>query len=585
MTLGDRRVELSGGAPLIESVTRWARERPDAPAYTFVDYGTDRAGRRTSLTWAQTHERAIATAARLRRSAAPGERVALLLPQGLEYLTAMLGALYARLIAVPLFSPAHPGQSERLLGAYTDADPAVVVTTSAALPDVRRFLDIPGVAQPRDVVVADEIEPAVWTPEPVDPDEIAYLQYTSGSTRDPAGVQVTHRNISVNAHQLWAHFGVGPGRPVVMVSWLPLFHDMGLISTLVAPIAYGFQAEFTDPVSFIRNPVRWLTLITRHRDAEVLTAAPNFAYEYCLSRPRDLGELDLRGLRWCLNGAEPVRRRTMDRFSAAFAAAGLRLEAQTPCYGLAEATVFVTAVHGDTPPKTVRADPASLYEGALRSCAPDAARAVELVSCGTPTGQYVAVVDPLTCREAPDDRIGEIWVHGPNVALGYWRKPLHGRETFGGELVAPAAGVPAGPWLRTGDLGVVHAGELYVTGRMKDLIIVDGRNHFPQDIETTVQEAHHAVRADHVAAFAVDGPETERLVVVAERSRRVSSAELDPAEVVRVVRAAVVLAHELQLHELVVVRPGGVPRTSSGKVARSACRQRYLAGELPVVEA
>lgn len=574
MTLEDRCGEFSDGDGLAERVARWAARKPDAPAYTFVDYGSVLEGRSTTLTWAQVHDRACRTAARLRRSAGPGDRVALLLPSGLDYLTTMLGAFYARLIAVPLFSPELPGQHERLIRAYTDADPAVAVTLSRSVPAVETFLE--RTRAPRDLVTADTIEPAGWAAEPVPLDDLAYLQYTSGSTRDPAGVQISHRNITVNARQLWAHFGVGGRRPVVIVSWLPLFHDMGLVATLAAPIVHGVHARFTDPMAFIRNPSRWLAMISAHRDDEVFTAAPNFAYEYSLARAAD--GLDLRGLRWCLNGAEPVRESTLRRFGAAFTAAGLRPEAPTPCYGLAEATVFVTAAPGEAPPKVLTVDAQSLSEGLLRP--PGDGRAASLVSCGTPTGQYVAIADPDSCCELPDGRVGEIWVHGPNVARGYWRKPEHSSATFGGWLSGPAPGVPAGPWLRTGDLGVIHEGELYVTGRLKDVIIVDGRNHFPQDIEVTVQEAHPAVRPDHVAAFSIPGPETERLVVVAERSRHVPP---DLEETRRAVRAAVSTVHDLPLHDLVLVRPGGVPRTSSGKVARSACRERYLAGDLPVV--
>jgi fatty acid CoA ligase FadD32 len=576
MALDDRCGEFMAGESLVERVIRWAARKPDEPAYTFVDYGSVREGHSTTLTWSQVHDRACWTAARLRREANPGDRVALLLPSGLDYLTTMLGAFYARLIAVPLFSPELPGQHERLIRAYTDADPAVAVTTSAALPAVQAFLDQAAV-RPRDVVTADTIEPAPWEAEPVPVDGLAYLQYTSGSTRDPAGVQISHRNIAVNARQLWAHFGVGIRRHVVIVSWLPLFHDMGLVATLAAPIVHGVHARFTDPMAFIRNPARWLAMIDGHHDDEVFTAAPNFAYEYALTRGGAEG-LDLHGLRWCLNGAEPVRESTLQRFAAAFTEAGLRPEAPTPCYGLAEATVFVTAADGEAPPKVLTVDPLSLSEGLLRP--PGDGRAVSLVSCGSPTGQYVAIADPESCQELPDGRVGEIWVLGPNVALGYWRKPAHSSAAFGGWLSGAAIGVPPGPWLRTGDLGVIHEGELYVTGRLKDVIIVDGRNHFPQDIEVTVQEAHPGIRPDHVAAFAVPGPETERLVIVAERSRR---SPPDPEEVRRAVRAAVSTIHDLPLHDLVLVRPGGVPRTSSGKIARSACRERYLAGDLPTV--
>ncbi|MEU4227029.1 fatty acyl-AMP ligase [Nonomuraea sp. NPDC026600] len=582
MALGDLFIDATGEELLTDLVLRWAEERPDAPAFTFVNYGSHRDGRRTTLTWAETHLRACATAARLRRFAAPGDRVALLLPQGLEYLTTMLGSMYARTIAVPLFSPDLPGRSARLAGAYADADPAVVVSTSAILPEVRAFLGDNDLPQPRDLVAADAIEPAAWDWERVDPEELAYLQYTSGSTREPAGVEISHHNLAVNARQLWTRFGVDRHRRVAIVSWLPLFHDMGLVATLAAPIVHGIQVDFTDPASYIRHPARWLRMISDRRDHEVLTAAPNFAYEYCLTRTRDTSGFDLRGLRWCLNGAEPVRQGTLDRFASTFSATGLRPGALTPCYGLAEATVFVTAACEDVPPRILRVDPIGLREAVVRPC--ETERGVGMVSCGRPAGQYVAIVDPETCAELPDDRIGEIWLHGPNVARGYWRKPERSREIFGGRLTDPAGGLPAGPWMRTGDLGIIHDGDLYIAGRIKDLIIIDGRNHFPQDVEATVQDAHPAVRSDHVAAFAIDGADTEHLVVVAERSRTFRIGELDHDEVRNVVRGAVGALHDVWVHDFVLVRPGGVPRTSSGKIARSACRQLYLASRLPTVQ-
>ncbi|WP_230421475.1 AMP-binding protein [Actinomadura soli] len=238
----------------------------------------------------------------------------------------------------------------------------------------------------------------------------------------------------------------------------------------------------------------------------------------------------------CLNGAEPIRPSTLAMFADAFASAGLRPGAQAPGYGLAEATVFVTAAAENVPPKVVAADRGALTQGDLRLCDGGSERASALVSCGRPSGQLVAIVDPETCTELPDGRVGEIWVHGPNVAAGYWRNPVRSQATFSGELSGPGS-LPSGPWMKTGDYGVVHEGELYVTGRIKDLIIVDGRNHYPPDIEVTAQEAHPAIRPDHVAAFALPGEETERLVVVAERNRRVPLGRLDMDEVETAVAA------------------------------------------------
>ncbi|TDD91362.1 fatty acyl-AMP ligase [Actinomadura rubrisoli] len=578
----------SGRTPLIERLARWAREKPDALAFTFVDYSLDPSGAKITLDWAETERRARAMAARLRQVTGPGERTALLLPQSLDYMMAMLGALYAHVIAVPLFSPDLPGHADRLIGAYSDAEPAVIVTTRNALQHVEKFLADHDVPQPKEILFAEEVDldlASTWEDEPIGFDDLAYLQYTSGSTRRPAGVEITHGNVTANAAQLWS--GWAPQKPdPELVSWLPLFHDMGLIATMALPLVRGDHAIFTDPVSFIMNPMRWMELIAERPGKNVYTAGPNFAYEYVASMasPERLAKLDLSGLTTCLNGAEPIRTSTLSTFGDAFAGVGLRPGAQAPGYGLAEATVFVTAAAEDVPPKIIYADRATLTKGEVRLCDGPSERASTLVSCGTPSGQIVAIVDPETRAEQPDGHVGEIWVHGPNTALGYWRNSERSQDTFGGELAEPGE-LPSGPWTKTGDYGVVHEGELYVTGRIKDLIIVDGRNHYPQDIEVTTQEAHPAIRPDHVAAFALQGEETERLVIVAERNRRVPLGRLDPHEVETAVRGAVNVEHEMSVHEFVLIEPGGVSRTSSGKIARAATRQRYLDGALATTEA
>ncbi|MES9536977.1 AMP-binding protein [Actinomadura sp. NPDC000600] len=592
MALGSLLPELlpggSGRTPLIERVARWAREKPDAPAYTFVDYSADPSGAHRTLSWAETDRRARAMAVTLRQVSGPGERAALLLPQTLEYMMTMLGALYSHVIAVPLFSPDLPGHADRLIGAYADAEPAVIVTTRNALPHVEKFLADHDVPQPKEILFAEEVDLSLadrWQDEAIAFDDIAYLQYTSGSTRRPAGVEITHGNVTANAAQLWA--GWAPEKPnPELVSWLPLFHDMGLIATMALPLVRGDHAIYTDPVSFIMNPMRWLQLIAERPGKNVYTAGPNFAYEYVASMaaPEKIADLDLSGLTTCLNGAEPIRTSTLSMFADALAPAGLRPGAQAPGYGLAEATVFVTAAAEDVPPKIISVDREALTQGDLRLREDGADGTSELVSCGRPCGQIVAIVDPEARVEQPDGRVGEIWVHGPNTAPGYWRNSERSQDTFGGELAEPGE-LPSGPWMKTGDYGVVHEGELYVTGRIKDLIIVDGRNHYPQDIEVTAQEAHPAIRPDHVAAFALTGEETERLVVVAERNRRVPLGRLDVDEVESAVRAAVNVEHEMSVHDFVLIEPGGVSRTSSGKIARAATRQRYLDGALATTAA
>lgn len=579
---------------LIAQVARWAREIPQAPAYTFIDH-LGQEGRGETLGWGRVDLRARALAVRLRELAGPGDRAAVLAPQGLDYVVAMLGTMYARLVAVPLFAPGLPGHAERLAGAYADADPAVVLTTTAALPAVTGFL---ATAQtPKHVLAVDTVSDLLadeWDQEPPGPDDLAYLQYTSGSTRAPTGVEITHANLTANAAQLWEVFRAEP-RTSVAALWLPLFHDMGLVATVAMPMVGGNRAVFMDPVAFVMRPVRWLRLLSEFGD--VFTGGPNFAYEYTAARvtAREKEGLDLSGVRVMLNGAEPVRPGAIEAFDAAFGGCGLRPEAHTPAYGLAEATVFVTATGRDERPVVTAFDRDALRHGHAKPLAERGAGS-PLVSCGRPHGQQVRVVGPDR-RERSAGEVGEVWVQGPNVARAYWRDPGRSAEVFGAVLEGAD-----GTWLRTGDLGVLHDGRLYLTGRVKDLIIVDGRNHYPQDIEATTQEAHPAVRRDRVAAFALpaedlaetaerlvagegplqaDGwhaPAGERLVVVAERSRHAPAA--DPVEVARAVRAAVQEQHGLAVHDFVLTGPGGVPRTSSGKIARRSCLRAYLEGAL-----
>lgn len=558
---------------LIAQVARWAREIPQAPAYTFVDHLGG--GGRHTLTWGHADLRARALAVRLRELGGPGDRVAVLVPQGLDYVVAMLGAMYARLVAVPLFAPGLPGHGDRLAGAYADADPLIVLTTTPALPGVADFLAT--VQAPKHVLAVDTVSALLadeWEPEPAAPGDLAYLQYTSGSTREPAGVEITHGNLTANATQLWEAFEARP-RTSVAALWLPLFHDMGLVATVAMPMMGGNHAVFMDPVAFVMRPVRWLRLLSEFGD--VFTAGPNFAYEYTAARvtPEEKAGLDLSGVSVMLNGAEPVRPGAIEAFDAAFAGCGLRPEAHTPAYGLAEATVFVTATGRDERPVVTAFDRDALRDG--HAVPAGTAAGSILVSAGRPHGQRVRVTG-RSGRALPDGTVGEIWVQGPNVARAYWRDPARTAETFGAVLDGAVLDGAGGPWLRTGDLGVLHDGRLYVTGRIKDLVIVDGRNHYPQDIEATVQEAHPAVRRDRVAAFSVPGEETERLVVVAERSRQGQAA--DAGEVGRAVRAAVRGQHGLAVHDFVLTAAGAVPRTSSGKIARRACLRAYLEGLL-----
>ncbi|TQS43655.1 fatty acyl-AMP ligase [Cryptosporangium phraense] len=550
-------------SPLPHHLTHWAGLTPDDTALTFLDYGTDPGGLARTLTWAQLDRRVTAAAARFQRTARRGDRVALLAPPGLDYVVGFLGALRAGIIAVPLFSPDLPGHGDRLAAVLTDCEPATVATVSGSRAVADAFLSDVG-GSPHIVDLDDLAEDAVG-PVDLDPEEVAYLQYTSGSTRTPSGVMISHRNVVANAHQGAVLYGAEYGRST-LVSWLPLFHDMGLVLTAAGGIVYGLPAVFTDPVAFLMRPVRWLEMLSHFPGG--ITAAPNFAFDYCAKRipAAERAGLRLENADLIINAAEPVQAGTLDRFVETFAPHGLRPEALSAAYGLAEATVLVTCSPYDEPYRS--RELSGLSEGlAVPGSGP------RMVACGgaaNPEAASLTVVD-ATGRPCPDGQVGEIWVAGPNVAAGYWKRPEESAETFR----------PDGR-LRTGDLGVLVDGELFVTGRIKDLIIVDGRNHYPHDVEATVEDAHGIVGRHRSAAFSVPAEDGEVLVVVAEVSRHASpsSDDLDAARTA--VRRAVTARHGVPVHDVVLVAPNDVPRTSSGKIARLATRARYLEGSLDV---
>ncbi|SEF20760.1 Acyl-CoA synthetase (AMP-forming)/AMP-acid ligase II [Amycolatopsis pretoriensis] len=521
----------------------FARADDDRPLFTHQDHSHDA---EHTVTWAEFAARVRVVAGELRRVAEPGERVAVLAGQELAYPLAFFGALAAGLIAVPLMPPGNRAQAERLGGVLADSGARVWLTSSAAAARVREFGDA------GDLLVVDELSGPGADPVPVAPESPAYLQYTSGSTREPAGAVIPHRAIVAACWQGSRAYAVDEG--TTCAGWIPFFHDMGLIQLLCLPVFAGGRAVFMAPAEFVHRPARWLRQLADY--PAVFTAAPNFAYDLAAEAGAEAG-LDLSDVRVALNGAEPVRPRTGERFLEVFGPHGFRREAYRPSYGLAEATVYVASAGPEGPSGAVF-DRETLAQGR----AVETVDGQELISVGRPIGQDVRIVHEG--REQPEGLVGEIWIRGPNVATGYWRR---------GDAAAFDATLDgAGGWLRTGDLGVVHRGDLYVTGRLKDLIVVDGRNFHPQDIEAAAGEAHPAVRRDRVAAFGVADEHGEGAVVVAEWAR---DADADLKEVTRAVLRAVSREHDLTLRAVHLVPSGGLPRTSSGKVARSAAKARY----------
>ncbi len=566
-----------------------AARQPDAAAYTFIDYELDPAGFAETVTWSQIHRRTLAVAEELRRHGSAGDRAAILAPEGLDYIAAFLGALLAGFIAVPLPAPEFRTHHERISAALLDCSPSVILTTSAIGDDVARYArsQDPGHAS-RSMCVIEVDSLKADSPRQLDPihsahhHNTAYLQYTSGSTRQPAGVMVSHRNVLANLDQMcsvsFADSGNRPPAKLSFVSWLPFHHDMGLIFTIFTPMFTGNSVEFIRPLSFLRRPARWMQMLGSKSLS--YSCAPNFALELAARRTSDddMAGLDLGGVLAINSGAERVQPATVKQFTRRFARFNLKNTVIRPSYGLAEATLWVASANTDRPAAALRFDNEQLSRGHAKPCGSQQDCGAELVGHGEPRMCGVRIVDPERGTENPPGEIGEIWVHGANVASGYWQKPAQTKHTFGGRLTAPSPGTPRGPWLRTGDLGVMFDGELFIVGRMKDMLIIDGRNHYPDDIEATVQR----ISQGRVAAISVSDDRTERLVVIAEISERGGSfrdATYQLGAIKRDVVSAIAASHGLRVADLVLVAPGSIPTTTSGKVRRSTCGERHRKDE------
>ncbi len=563
--------------------------RPDDVAFRFTDYTDDPDGVAESLTWSQLSRRTMNVAHELRLHGAVGDRAVILAPQGLDYILAFLGSMQAGLIAVPLPLP-NPGSSHDLLGAvFADTSPSVVLTTSAAAGDVGDHVDQSRMDTAPKIVTIDSLNLDVSglpSLETADLPTTAYLQYSSGSTRRPTGVMVSHRNLQVNFEQLmrsyFAESGINVPADSTLVSWLPFYHDMGMVLGVCAPILGGFRAELSSPLAFLERPARWMRALAEN--PHPFSSAPNFAFDMAARKTKDsdLAGLDLAGVLGIISGAERVEPATLRRFVDRFAHFNFRDSMMRPSYGLAEATVFVAAgTWSETSPEA-RFDTAELGAGRVRRCADGAGSA--LVPYKVPQSPVVRIVDVDTNRECPPDVVGEIWVHGENVSSGYWTRPAQEQQCFGATLVDPSPGTPGGPWLRSGDLGFISDGQLFIVGRIKDLLIIRGRNHYPEDVEATVQQ----ITRGRVAAISVAEDSTEKLVTVIEIKKRADS-DGDATgwlrEVKSEVTSAVSNAHGLKVEDMVLVSPGSLPTTTSGKIRRSACAELYRNGEFQRLDA
>ena len=557
---------------------------PERVAYRFLAEGEDEA---LHLTYAALDRRARQLAACLRdRGAAPGDRALLLHVPGLDYIEALFGCFYAGVVAVPAYPPRFHRPMLRLRALVGDAGARFALTSAALLARLGPQLPTEQVLAGLTWITPEEAstkDPAAFRIEAAAPEALAVLQYTSGSTGDPKGVMLSHRNLLANAGTITVQARVTPADH--FVGWLPPFHDMGLIGSILAPALAGVESTLFPPVAFLQQPLRWLRAITRH--GGTITAGPNFAYDLCARRatPAQVAALDLSRLRLAFCGAERVSPSTIEAFAAAFAPAGFRRSAFGPSYGLAEATLAVSIQVPGAEPVVEAFDTAALAAGRVEPRR-DGAQARTLVGNGPPAGCQVAVFDPASRAPLGAGAIGELWVRGPSVAGGYWGQPERSEEIF---RARPAGAEPGeAGWLRTGDLGFLSEGQVFVAGRHKDLIVLLGVNHHPEDLEATVGPCHPRLRPGGAAAFSVDADGEERLVLVLE----VDTPRDLPAEAIaEAVRSAVADEHELTVHEVVLVRPGqsrGPPAArSSGAPAapstsRLASRRWPPAGSTPL---
>ncbi|WP_078058708.1 AMP-binding protein [Mycolicibacter icosiumassiliensis] len=562
--------------------------RPHDVAFTFTNYEQDWEGIRESLTWSQLSRRTFNVARELSSHGSVGDRAVILAPQSLDYIAAFLGSMQAGLVAVPLPLPHRGSGHERVSAVLADTSPAVVLTTSAVTQDVAEYIDAARLDIVPKIVEIDSMHldaNGESGSRITDLPSIAYLQYSSGSTRQPTGVMISHGNLQTNFEQLMRSYFAGTTVPsdLTMVSWLPFYHDMGLVLGVCAPILGGFRGELTSPVSFLERPARWIQALAR--SPHTWSAAPNFAFDLAARKTTDgdLSGLDLGAVLGIISGAERVEAATLHRFVDRFAHFNLRDEMMRPSYGLAEATVFVAAGTWSEAAPAVHFDVVDLGAGRAQRCAPG--KGTALVPYRVPPSPTLRIVDDNDIgRECPPGVVGEIWVHGANVSDGYWRKPPEEQTCFGATLAEPSPGTPDGPWLRTGDQGFLYEGELFIVGRIKDLLIIRGRNYYPEDIETTVQQ----ITGGRVAAIAVRAGDTEKLVTIIEIKRRDAAGDEAVQQLARIaneVTAAIATEHGLTVGDLVLVAPGEIPTTTSGKIRRAACAEQHRRDEFTRLDA
>ncbi|TRT62236.1 MAG: fatty acyl-AMP ligase [Microcystis aeruginosa Ma_QC_C_20070703_M131] len=574
---GDLQEPLNKFSTLVELLRYRASSQPERIAYIFLRDGEIEEAR---LTYGELDQKARAIAAHLQSLEAKGERGLLLYPPGLDFISAFFGCLYAGVVAIPAYPPRRNQNLWRLQAIIADSQARFTFTNAVLFPSLENQWAKDPELGAMQWIVTDEIDPHLredWLEPTLEKNSLAFLQYTSGSTGTPKGVMVSHHNLLINSADL--DRGWGHDQDSVMVTWLPTFHDMGLIYGVIQPLYKGFLCYMMSPASFMERPLRWLQALSDKQATH--SAAPNFAYDLCVRKipPEKRATLDLS--HWCmaLNGAEPVRAEVLKKFAEAFQVSGFKATTLCPGYGLAEATLKVTAVSYDSPPYFYPVQANALEKNKIVGATETDTNVQTLVGCGwTTIDTQIVIVNPETLKPCSPEIVGEIWVSGSTIAQGYWGKPQETQETFQAYL----ADTGAGPFLRTGDLGFIKDGELFVIGRLKEIILIRGRNNYPQDIELTVQNSHPALRPSCGAAFTVENKGEEKLVVVQE-VERTWLRKVDIDEVKRAIRKAVVQEYDLQVYAIALIRTGSLPKTSSGKIQRRSCRAKFLEGSLEIL--
>lgn len=560
---------------LVELLRKRVRTQPGDVAYRFL---VDGENEEIVVSYVELDRQARAIGAWLQSIVAANERALLLYPPGLEYIAAFFGCLYAGVIAVPAYPPRLNRPVPRIQGIVADSKPAVALTTTSILENIeQRFEHAPDLEALRWLnteKTPQKIEEN-WQEPQISPDWLAFLQYTSGSTSQPKGVMLSHGNLTHNLEAIRVGFRIDPQGCGVF--WLPSYHDMGLIGGILEPLYVGRPSTLFSPVSFLQRPMRWVEAISRFR--ATISGAPNFAYELCVekSNPEQIETLDLSCWATAFCGAEPVRQETLEKFAQTFKPSGFKSSSFYPCYGLAEGSLLVSGGEGPHEPVTLAIDRKALEQDRVLEADPADEDDLILVGCGRAViGQQTAIVDPQSLSLLDEGEVGEVWVSGPSIARGYWDRPDETQKTFNARITGEDA-----TYLRTGDLGFKWRGELFITGRLKDLIIIRGRNYYPQDLEATAESSHEALQPGAGAAFSINQQGVEQLVVVFEVARQHRHTDIE--QVVSAVRRAIAETHELQLHAFVLVKPLSIPKTSSGKIKRHACKSGFLDGTLAVL--